>query len=341
MKLDISPFGTLGDEKITRYDFTTAKGIVFSVINYGATLINVQMPDKNGKTLPVVTGYDTLDAYRSSPGYFGATIGRVGNRIANASFTVDGTEYKLEANNGTNNLHGGPVGFDSVCWEDEVFSSDSEGGVRFSYTSPDGECGFPGTLKTTVTYTFSEEGEMRIDYRAETDKTTPVNLTNHTYWNLAGLGTGETILDHEMIIHASSYNPVDERLIPTGIDPVEGTCMDFREKRIIGRGDMPADGYDHNWVIDGKGLREAAVLAHPGSGRKLTLLTDQPGMQVYTSGSVGKAAERTGETYKFMAVALETQNFPNSVNEPDFPDCLLKPGEVYETSTVFKLELNA
>ena len=339
MKMDRTPFGTLNGKEVTRYDFTSEKGITFSVINYGATLIDVRMPDNRGESLPIITGYDTLEEFQKGSGYFGATIGRFGNRIANASFSIDGTEFKLEANDGSNNLHGGPVGFDRVLWDAREFASGDKGGIIFSYVSPDGECGFPGTLKTAVTYTFSDEGEMRIDYRAETDKTTPLNLTNHTYWNMAGLGKGSTILDQELTINASSYNPVDERLIPTGISPVKGTCMDFRKARPIGREDMPSDGYDHNWVLDGTGMREAAVLLHTGSGRKLTVLTDQPGMQVYTSGAIGTAPERTGQTYQFMAAALETQNFPNCVNEPDFPDCLLKPGDVYETSTVFRLEL--
>ncbi|MBN2627184.1 MAG: galactose mutarotase [Spirochaetales bacterium] len=339
MKRTTTPFGSLGGERIDRYDFTTEGRITFSLINYGATLIDVSMPDKEGNTAPVITGFDTLEGYRNHAAYFGATIGRFGNRIAGASFTVEGKKYELEGNNGPNNLHGGPMGFDRVIWKAEPFEESGKGGIRFSYTSPDGENGFPGTLKTVVTYTFSDSGEMRIDYRAETDKTTPVNLTNHTYWNLSGLGSGETVQDHEFRINASSYNPVDDALIPTGIDPVEGTPMDFRAFKTIGK-DSPEFGYDHNWILDGEGMREACVLAHRKSGRKLTILTDQPGIQVYTSGHMPPMAERTGECYQFMAAALETQNFPNCVNEPDFPDCLLRPGDVYETATVFRLSLD-
>ena len=339
MKMERTPFGKQDGKEVFRYDFTTENNITFSVINYGATLIDVQMPGRESRKQSIITGFDTLDEYRDHTFYFGATIGRFGNRIANASFTLEGKEYKLEGNDGTNNLHGGPVGFDKVLWEGEAFTEDGRGGVRFTYTSQDGECGFPGTLATTVTYTFSDEGEMKIDYRAETDKTTPVNLTNHTYWNLAGLGDGATVLEQELLLKASRYNPVDDILIPTGIDSVEGTCMDFREFKPVGRSDAPEDGYDHNWIMDGEGMREIAVMRDAKSGRKLTILTDQPGMQVYTSGAMTEVPERTGKTYRFMAAALETQNFPNSVNEPDFPDCLLKPGEVYETSTIFKLEL--
>jgi len=337
MKLTIAPFGSLEGERIDRYDFTTEGNITFSLISYGATLIDVRMPDSRGQRAPVVTGFDSLEGYRNHAAYFGATIGRFGNRIAGASFTVEGKTYSLEANNGPNNLHGGPTGFDKVLWKGETFEEKGKGGVRFRYVSPDGECGFPGTLETEVTYTFTDQGEMRIDYRAETDKTTPLNLTNHSYWNLAGLGEGRTILDHDLKINGSSYNPVDEFLIPTGIDPVKGTPMDFLDFKTIGK-DSPEFGYDHNWVIDGKGLREACVLIHKASGRKLTILTDQPGMQVYTSGHMPPLEERTGKACQFMAVALETQNFPNCVNEPDFPDCLLRPGDVYATSTVFRLE---
>ncbi|MDC7220917.1 MAG: galactose mutarotase [Spirochaetales bacterium] len=341
MTLNRSEFGIFKDQKIFRYDFATEKGFSYSLINYGATLTDVRMADREGRILPVITGYDTVEEYAQNGGCFGATIGRVGNRIAGAAFTIEGTTYKLEANNGPNNLHGGPVNFNRQVWEGESFEKDGKAGVRFSYTSPDGESGFPGNLKTSVTYTFSEEGEIQIDYKSESDKTTPVNLTNHTYWNMAGLTGSETIKDQELQLKAASYTPVDEFQIPTGIAPVEGTPFDFRAFTPLGRQDAPETLYDHNWVLDGEGMREAAILIDRPSGRKLTVLTDQPGIQVYTAGGMGDAAERNGRTYPFMGAALETQNFPNCVNDPDFPDCLLRPGEVYESTTIFRLELES
>jgi aldose 1-epimerase len=339
MNLSINPFGKIEDKIITRYDFITEKGFSFSVINYGATLIDVQMPDKTGRVQSIIPGFDSLEEYRNHAYCFGATIGRFANRIGGASFSVEGTEYPLEANNGPNNLHGGPVGFNKVIWDEEVLLDEEEGEIRFTYTSPDGESGFPGTMETTVIYTFTEKGDIRIDYRAESDKTTPINLTNHTYWNLAGFDKCETVENHQLKIKAASYTPVDKVQIPTGIEPVKGTPMDFQTLRPIRQEAVPDKLYDHNWVLDGSGLREAAQLIHKGSGRELTVLTDQPGIQLYTAGGMGNIPERNGETYEFMGAALETQNFPNCVNEPDFPDCLLRPGKVFESTTIYRLIL--
>ncbi|MDC7224622.1 MAG: galactose mutarotase [Spirochaetales bacterium] len=341
MEIKESPFGAVDGRETVRYDFTGTGGFSVSLTNYGAALIDVRMADREGRVLPIITGFDRARDYAVHGSFFGATVGRFANRIAGAAFTIDGKEYKLTANNGTNNLHGGPDSFESRLWEGEIFRDGDKAGVHFTYTSPDGESGFPGTMTTKVTYTLSESGEIQIDYKAESDKTTPVNLTNHTYWNLAGLTGSETVLDHEMRLASRAYTPVDERQIPTGIAPVEGTPMDFRRFRPLGREDAPAKLYDHNWVLDGKGLREAAVLIHRKSGRKLTVLTDQPGIQVYTSGGLSTIDERNGRTYEFMGAALETQNFPNCVNEPDFPDCLLRPGEIYRSRTIFRLELES
>jgi aldose 1-epimerase len=338
MKVTTIPFDEFDGKTVNKYVLETQSGIIFSLMNYGATILDVSMPDKKGNSASIITGFDDLAGYRNNPFYFGATIGRFGNRIAKATFTLEGKKYDLEANNGPNNLHGGPVGFDSVYWEGKTFEKEGKGGVVFTYTSPDGECGFPGDLDLKVTYTATDAGELRIDYRAETNAPTPVNLTNHTYWNLAGVNEKSHILDHRFKINGSTFTPVDEVLIPTGeIKVVKGTPWDFTSFKTIGY-DAPQGGYDHNWVIDGKGMREACTLIDDKSGRKLTILTDQPGMQVFTAFGVDAVKARGGLTHHAMAIALETQNFPNCVNEPDFPDCILKPGDIYQSTTVFKLE---
>lgn len=336
MTIKTTPLGQWEDKRVNLYTFNFS-GVSYSVMNYGAALYRLTMADKEGVSRDIVTGFETLGEYRNNPFYFGATIGRFGNRIARGEFTLDGKTYRLEANDGPNNLHGGPAGYDSVYWEGEVFQGEDRAGVVFTYASPDGECGFPGNLDLEVTYTFSA-GEMSIRYRAETDKATPVNLTNHTYWNLAGVEEPHSVLDHLFKINGSTFTPVDDVLIPTGEKrPVKGTPWDFTAFKAIGA-DAPEGGYDHNWIIDGEGMREACVLKDVTSGRKLTVLTDQPGMQVFSAFGVKALPARGGMTRHAMAVALETQNFPNCVNEPDFPDCILRPGEVYQSETIFRLE---
>lgn len=343
MKLKITPFGNLEDKANNRYTFTSGKGIIFTVMNYGATLVDVIMPDREGHSAQLITGLDNLEQYQESASFYGATVGRFANRIKGASFTIDGTEYNLAQNDGKNNLHGGPNGFEAVYWEAEVIESSQVGGVKFSYTSRDGESGFPGTLHVSVSYIFSDAGEITIQYHATTDKATPINLTNHTYWNLAGMGQGITILDQILRVNSLAYTPVEEGNIPSGvIAPVEGTPFDFRQAKPVGH-DSSQKGYDHNWVLKSKDeqakLTEAAILVDKKSGRSLTVYTDQPGIQIYSTHGVSGGKERSGETYSSMAIALETQNFPNSINEPDFPNALLRPGEVYESTTIFKLDL--
>lgn len=339
MEIQESSFGTLDGKEVTRYDLTLGSGVSLSLINYGASLIDVKMPDRNGDIQSIVTGFDDLEAYLKHEYYFGATVGRFCNRIANAAFSINGQTYQLDANNGPNNLHSGPEGFNKQIWKARSFTSISDVGVRFSYVSRDGESGFPGTLAVQVTYTLSAQGRIRIDYRCETNKTTPVNPTHHSYWNLGGFSQSETVLDHELRLNATHWTPVNEVQIPTAIAEVEGTEMDFREFHTLGRSDAPQESYDNNWVIDGKGLREAAVLQHKVSGRRLTVLSDRPGIQVYTGKWIGTIPERNGKTYPFMGVALETQNIPDCVNNPDFPNCLLHPGEVFTSTTIFQLDL--
>jgi aldose 1-epimerase len=304
------PFGVLPDgTPIQRFMLVNSRGTTVAVLTYGGIVQRVELAGVN-----VVLGYDDLASYTSaayaaSMPYYGAIIGRYGNRIAGARFTLDGRTYELPANNGPNSLHGGEAGFHVRVWDAEPVP----GGVRLTRTSPDGECGYPGTLEVAVTYALDAEDRLRIDYAATTDAPTVVNLTNHSYWNLAG---GGTIDDHELRIAASRYTPVDLELIPTGeLAGVAGTPMDFRQARRIGAYD-----YDHNWVLDGD-----AWLRDPSSGRTLTISTTEPGLQFYAGGML--SAPRAG-------LALETQHFPDSPNRTGFPPTVLRPGETFSSTTV-------
>ena len=338
-------FGKTPDGKtIQIYTLTNKNGLVAKVTTYGATLTELHVPGKDGKLEDVVLGFDTLDGYLKGCPYFGATTGRVANRIAGGKFTVDGRLYRVATNNGPNHLHGGIVGLDKRVWRARGVVGPSEIGIIFSYLSADGEEGYPGNLDITVTYTLTDANELRIDYKAKTDEATPINLTNHAYFNLAGAGNG-TILDHELLLVASRFTPVDATSIPTGaIAPVAGTVMDFTKPTPIGRrieqvGGTPG-GYDHNYVLDKKGaeLALAARLVDPSSGRVMEVWTTEPGIQLYTGNYLdGTLKGKGGKVYgKRSALCLETQHFPDSVNHAEFPSVILRPGQTYTQTTVHK-----
>jgi aldose 1-epimerase len=317
-------------------------------ITRGATLAELHVPDAHGKLADVVLGFDDEAGYKSPDNqHFGCTTGRVANRIALGRFTLDGREFRLAINNGPNHLHGGVErSLAKVEWQGEAFSDSTGTGVRFRYVSPDGEEGYPATLDITTTYTLTQCGAMKIEYLATTDKPTHVNLTNHSYFNLSGHGT-PSVLDHELWVGAERYTPKDATGIPTGeIAPVEGTPLDFRSQRRIGDriGDFTgheADGYDHNFVLNGPpgAMRLAAILFDPASGRRMRVHTDQPGMQLYTSNFVWGQTCKGGQVYrKHSAVCLETQHFPDTPNKPQFPSTILRPGDAYRYACVYEFE---
>jgi aldose 1-epimerase len=316
------------------------------VTDYGATLVAVRAPDRAGFIDDIVLGFDDVAGYQSGANqYFGCTTGRVCNRIKKGEFKLDGYTYVLATNNEPNHLHGGAVrSLDKVHWQGEsVEAGRARQAVRFTYLSKDGEEGYPGNLQITVTYTLSSDDSLRIDFAATTDRRTPVNLTNHAYWNLAGAGA-PTVLDHELCIDADSYTPTDDTLIPTGaIAPVVGTALDFERPVIIGlRIDQlagtAAHGYDHNYVLtQAGGLRRAAVLAHDASGRSLTVQTTEPGLQFYSGNFLHGQRGKSGKAYaKQSAICLEPQHFPDSVNHPQFPSTILEPGKVYSSTMLIK-----
>jgi aldose 1-epimerase len=354
-----APFGaTAAGEPVERFTLRNATGMEIDVITYGGIITSLRTPDRNGEMADIVLGFDTLDPYLAGTPYFGAIIGRYGNRIAGGRFEVDGVAYTLATNNGPNHLHGGDVGFDKVVWAGEPFDDESGVGVTLRYTSQDGEEGYPGTLDVTVRYTLTDADELVVDYHATTDRATPVNLTQHSYFNLAGEGNG-TILGHELWIDASHYTPVDSTLIPTGeIAPVEGTPFDFRTPTPIGAridADHPqiavGPGYDHNFVLDAAGpesvagalrpqeaeLTFAARVVEPTSGRMMEIYTEEPGLQFYAGNFLdGSIVGKSGRAYEFRSgFCLETQHFPDSPNQPAFPSTLLLPGEEYRTRTLF------
>ena len=338
-KIQVDNFGTMPDGTvIKRYTLTNKNGLAAKVMDYGAILTELWVPDKSGKIENVVAGFDNLKQYLDGHPFFGATTGRYANRIAKGKFTLDGKEYTLATNNGPNHLHGGRKGFDKQVWKSEA----KDGSVKFTYLSKDGEEGYPGNLNVTVTYTLTDDNELRIDYTGTTDKPTVVNLTNHSYFNLAGSGD---VLGHELKIEADRYTPVDQNLIPTGeIAPVKGTPLDFTTAETIGKRidqlKPTPGGYDHNYVLNsgGKSLALAARVREPNRGRVMETLTTEPGMQLYTANFVdGKLTGVGGVRYvKHGAFCLETQHFPDSPNKPNFPSTVLRPGETYETTTIYR-----
>lgn len=342
--ISVTPFGTTPDGQDVRlFTLTNAKELRAKVIEYGAILVALDVPDRNGQFADVVLGFDDLDSYVTRNPLFGAVVGRYANRIAGARFVLDGVEHRITANAGKNHIHGGGnKRFDKVVWKGSPYQHGAEIGVRLTHFSPDGEEGFPGNLRCTVTYSLTDESELKIVYTATTDEPTVVNLTNHSYFNLAGAGSGD-ILDHELTIHAAWYTPAGEGLIPTGeIHSVKGTPLDFTEPRRIGeRIDELTEtrGYDHNYVL--KGSYGSSILAarvrEPLSGRVMEVHTTEPGVQLYTANGMNNVRGKRGKIYgSHHSFCLETQHFPDSPNKPHFPSTVLRPGEEYRTTTTFK-----
>jgi aldose 1-epimerase len=341
------PFGHLSDgTEVDAFTFTNGNGVVVRAITYGGIITSLRVPDSSGRLDDVVLGYDNLAGYVENNPYFGAIIGRYGNRIAGGRFTLDGKTYTLATNNGPNHLHGGVKGFDKVVWDAEPFENGDSVGVVFSYTSPDGEEGYPGNLDVRVTYTLTADDELVFDYYAVTDEPTPVNLTQHSYFNLAGDGSGD-ILDHQLMINADYFTPVDSTLIPTGeIEPVAGTPFDFRTPTAIGaRIDQDDDqlsnglGYDHNFVLarGDSAMKHAARVFEPQTGRVMDVYTTEPGLQFYSGNFLdGSITGKGGHVYRYRnGFCLETQHFPDSPNKPQFPSTILRPGKEYRSRTSY------
>jgi aldose 1-epimerase len=342
------PFGATPDGvPVDVYTLTNAGGVEVRAISYGGIILSLRVPDRDGKLGDVVLGCDTLDGYLEDSSYLGAIIGRYGNRIAGGRFTLDGQGYSLAVNNGPNALHGGLVGFDKVVWRAESFHNDEGVGVVFSYTSPDGDEGYPGTLEVRVTYTLTDANQLIFDYHAVTDRATPVNLTQHSYFNLAGDGAGD-ILGHELMLNASHFTPIDSTLIPTGeIRSVAGTPFDFRTPSAIGAR-IDADdeqirfggGYDHNFVLERDESESPALAARvyePTSGRVMEVFTTEPGVQFYSGNFLdGTITGKDGQLYRHRSgFCLETQHYPDSPNRPEFPSTILRPGQEYRSRTVY------
>jgi aldose 1-epimerase len=339
-----SDFGKMPDGAPVRiFTLTNKSGAEARITNYGGIVVSLTAPDRAGKMADVVLGFDSLDGYVAHSGpFFGALIGRYGNRIGHARFSLGGAEYQMEKNDGENSLHGGAHGFDKRLWTARVLP---DGGLSLSYLSKDGEQGYPGNLAVTAVYHLTDAGELRIDYTATTDKDTVLNLTNHSYFNLKGAGDGD-ILQHRLTLNADRFTPVDSGLIPTGeLRSVNGTPFDFRKSTAIGARIEQNDeqlklghGYDHNWVLNGgTGLRLAAHVEEPGSGRVLEVYTDQPGVQFYTGNFLDGAIKgKGGKVYgRRSGFCLETQHFPDSPNKPAFPSTVLKPGQKFQSTTTF------
>jgi len=334
---------TIDNNIVSLYKLTNANGMEALITNYGATIISLRVPDRNGKKDDVVLGYDSIQGYYSGRAYFGCVAGRYANRIAKGEFQLDGVNYKLATNNGPNSLHGGIKGFDKVVWA----ATQDDDGLTLTYTSKDGEEGYPGNLTVTIRYTLKNDNSLHIDYHAVTDKATIVNVTNHAYFNLEGQGQDQ-ILDHEVMINADGFTPVDSTLIPIGeIRKLSGTPFDFTTPHKIGeRINDTLDqqiryglGYDHNFALNGeKGEMKLAVrVKAPISGRVMEVHTTEPGVQFYTGNFLNGSEKGKGSTYGYRSgFCLETQHFPDSPNQPSFPSAVLKPGEEYKTTTVFK-----
>ncbi len=364
MKLEKRHFGTLDSgEEVELFLFTNKNGYTCAFTNFGAYLVSCLAPDKKGKTTEVTLGYEDFEGYRNGSAFLGATVGRFANRISGSSFTIDGKVYHVTKTKGDNHLHGGREGFNKKLWKAETEGSNERLRCIFSRTSPDGEEGYPGNLEVKVIFELNEDNELSIEYRAETDKPTPVNLTNHAYWNLEGEGS-PTVLNHLLTLNSSSFLPTDNEQIPTGdiadvSVPIPGdeegrsgkadSVMDFRSAKAIGKDFDRAPGvyggYDHCFLIDGwkKGLEKplpAAVLADPVSGRQMTVSTTMPGIQLYTGNHLGSVKGRAPEPYPaHSAVCLETQHLPDAVNNDTFPDCILRPGQVYRHITVHRFSV--
>ena len=341
-------FGEIDGKKVELITLTNNRGNTVKLTNYGATLVWLEVPDREGERENITFGYETLEEYVNGDPYFGSVVGRYANRIANAKFTLDGVEYILTVNNPPNTLHGGPGGWHSVVWDTEIIEKEGEKPkVKFTYISPDMEEGYPGEVTAEASYTWNDLNELVIEYKCSTDKKTVLNITNHAYFNLHGAGTGN-ILDHELTIAASKFTPVDAYLIPTGeLRPVEGTPFDFRTPHVIG--DRIEDdyeqlrlglGYDHNFVLDNNEEPDAVVY-DPESGRMIEMTTDQPGVQFYCGNFLdGLQKGHGGKVYEYRSgLCLETQHFPDSPNQPEFPSTVLEPGKPFTSTTVYKFSV--
>ncbi len=346
-KISKAPFGkTLDGKRVDIYTLANSNGVEARICNYGGILVSLKAPDRHGQMGDVVLGYDDLDGYLTNSPYFGAMIGRYGNRIARGKFTLDDVDYTLAVNNGPNALHGGLKGFDKRVWRAKVIQSDAGPALELTYRSKDGEEGYPGNLKVTAVYTLMPDNGLRLEYTATTDKDTVLNLTQHSYFNLAGHGD---VLGHKVFIDADKFTPVDETLIPTGeLRPVEETPFDFRQPTAIGARIQKTDkqlkfgnGYDHNFVLNHPSgrLDVIAQVTEPTSGRVLEVLSTEPGLQFYTGNFLdGTIKGKGGQVYNFRdAFCMEPQHFPNSPNQPDFPPVVLRPGQVYHNTIIFRL----
>ena len=340
MPVTRSAFGAVAGKPVELFTLTNAHGLVAKIITLGGILTELHTPDRKGQMTSIVLGFKTLQEYLAPHPFFGALVGRYANRIANARFTIDGKTYNLPANNGKATLHGGPHGFDKMIWTAGILAD----GIRLDLTSPAGDAGFPGTLQASVIYRLTDDDHLVIEYSATTDAPTHVNLTNHSYFNLAGAGSGD-VLKHVLYLNADTYTPVDETLIPTGeLRSVAGTPFDFRTATPIGAriAQLKTDGkggYDHNYVINGElaDMKRAAILSDPSSGRAMEVHTTQPGVQLYTSNFLDPPVPGVGGTYGLHAAAcLETQHFPDTPNQPTFPTTLLRPDQTYIQRTTFK-----
>jgi aldose 1-epimerase len=347
--------GTIDGKEVSLYTLQNENGVIAQVTNFGGRVVSLWVPDKNKNMLDIVTGFPSLEGYQNgNEAFFGALIGRYGNRIAKGKFTLDGVEYTLPLNNGENHLHGGPGGFHNVVWDANQYKNDKgEDVLELNYLSKDGEAGYPGNLSVKVWYTLTNDNEFKIEYSASTDKATPVNITHHSFFNLHGFSSGvaKEVNSHIMKINASHYNPTDAGLIPTGeIATVEVTPMDFREFTAVGeRIDQPFEalenglGYDHNWILDknGEKITEAAVIYEPSTGIQMSVYTDQPAMQFYGGNFFkGKDTGKYGEVYNYRtSFAMETQHYPDSPNQPAFPNTILRPGENYEHLCIYKFDI--
>jgi aldose 1-epimerase len=344
-----APFGQTKDgTPVEIFTLRNAKGMEARISNYGGLIVSLKVPDRNGQIGDVVLGYDNLDGYLKETPYFGAMIGRYGNRIAKGKFTLDGVEYTLAINNGPNALHGGKIGFDKVVWKPEIIIGPEGASLQLQYVSKDGEEGYPGNLSVTAVYSLTDDNMLKLEYTATTDKDTVVNLTQHSYFNLSGKGD---ILKHEVTIPADRFTPVDSTLIPTGeLKPVEGTPFDFRHSTAIGARIGQDDeqlkfgnGYDHNWVLN-KPMGQFGLAGRaydPDSGRVLEVLSTEPGLQFYTGNFLdGKITGKGGCVYQFRnAFCMEPQHFPDSPNHPDFPTTVLKPGQVYKHTLAYRFSV--
>ena len=338
---------TATGEPVVLYTLSGSGGMTAAITTYGGAVVSLTAPDRDGNFADVLLGFDTVAGYERDTAFLGAIIGRYGNRIGKAAFSLDGETYTLPGNDNGNCLHGGSHGFDTRIWAAEPIDGSDGPALKLTYVSVDGEEGFPGTLAVTVIYTLTADNTLRIDYKATTDKKTVVNMTNHSYFNLAGAGSGD-ILGHELMIAADRYTPVDEGLIPIGEPaPVDGTPFDFRTATAIGAriGDnneqlIHGRGYDHNWVLNSQdgSLALAARLTEPATGRVLEVLTTEPGMQFYSGNFLdGSAIGKDGVAHEYRSgLCLETQHYPDSPNRPDFPSTVLDPGDTYRTTTVFR-----